>query len=128
MVTATLVESKIKVGEKLIRNLHEAGFPVQAALWLYLSEPDVWRLVIGTPLVKSVGPKATYTRIDDIVRESLDDDDLSLREISVVEPKDSLIAALRRTISTGSGVSGIRMSRNVIGNIFIEDAYIYRMT
>ena len=128
MVTATLVESKIKVGEELIRNLDEVGFPVQAALWLYLPEPDLWRLVIGTALVKSDGPKATYARIDDIIRDSLGDDDLSLREISVVEPNDSRIATLRGMISTDSGDAGIEGSRNAILNVFIEDAYVYRMT
>ena len=127
MVTATLVEGKIKIGEKLIRSLDEAGFPLQAALWLYLPEPDLWRLIIGTALVKSDGPKATYARIDDILRESLGDDGLSLREISVVEPKDPLIAELRSVTRTGSAVLATRTSRNV-GNIFIEDAYIYRMT
>jgi hypothetical protein len=78
MVTSVLVDSKIKVGEKLVRELDRADFPINAELRLYLSEPEVSRLVLASTLVDSHGPKAAYARIDDIIGESMGNKDIPL--------------------------------------------------
>ena len=122
-----LVGPKIKEGGQLLRSLDKAGFQVTAALWLYESEPDRWRLMIASPLVDSKGPKAAYDRIQSSIETSKVGDSLALSEISAVGPKDPVIKALRMAVHTGPGISGIRFSRNTINNIFIEDAYIYRV-
>lgn len=127
MVTTTLVAEKIDIGGRLVRNLDDAKIPVQAALWLYKPEPDVWHLVIASPLVNSVGPKAAYALIDNIVRDQLGDEDISITEISVVRPNDPLISALRKADKSGPDVAGMRITGTAIGNTYIENAYIYRV-
>jgi hypothetical protein len=52
---------------------------------------------------------------------------LSLQNISLVSPNDDLVKLLKAAIKTGPGVSNIRFTGNVINNVFIEDAYIYRV-
>jgi hypothetical protein len=40
-----------------LRLLGKHGFPFRAALWLYLSEAEEWRLFLAVPKVREVGRK-----------------------------------------------------------------------
>jgi len=125
MVKASLVEEDIRAGESLIKALDEAHFRATAALWLYSSERGQWRLVVASPEVYEHGPRQAYTRVQSILaRSSLA---ISLRDVSLVSPQHDLIRLLSRAIRTGPGISGIRFTANTIDNVFIEDAYIYRL-
>jgi hypothetical protein len=137
-----LVEKDIEDGRKLIEALDQADFRVHAALWFYFSDSEEWRLMIATPLVDEQGPKETYTRVQSVLAKLFKTSrfvpihgfpqvevstGISLKDISVVSPKHNIIQALRAAIRTGPGISGIRLTRNAFNNVFIEDAYIYRM-
>jgi len=125
MVKASLVDADVEAGTRVIEALDKARFPVQAALWFYLSEPGEWRLLVASPEVDERGPKKAYTHLQSVLaRPSVG---LSLRDISLVSPDHDLIRLLSRAISTGPGISGIRFTANTVDNVFIEDAYIYRL-
>lgn len=125
MDKATLVERDIEAGRKLIQALDDQNFRVEAALWLYRSESDQWRLLIASPLADQQGWKWAYDLIQSVIKsEQLN---LSLGDISVVNPKDSFIQLLKHGIHVRAS-SGARFSHNVIGNVFIEDMYVYRLT
>jgi hypothetical protein len=47
MASGTLVRTDIDAGINLIRALDERGFGVSAALWLYNSDVDNWRMIIA---------------------------------------------------------------------------------
>ena len=53
---------------------------------------------------------------------------LYLRQITAVSPKDELVGRLRKAVRTGPGISSVRFTDNVIDNVLIEEAYIYRST
>jgi hypothetical protein len=53
---------------------------------------------------------------------------VSLKDISVVDSRDPLISLLKATVRTGTSISGIRLSDNVINGITIDEAYIYRVS
>lgn len=134
MDKATLVrpevedESKlINAGRRLIESLDRSDFEVIAALWLYLSEPDEWRLIIASPTEHEKGPRKAYIAIQSVLNTSLPPIEIPLQNISVVSPDDNLIRTLQGLISTGSGISGIRFKQCSFNNLFIEDAYIYRV-
>ena len=133
MVTETLVKEAllsemILAGADLIRHLDKAKFSVSAALWLYLPESGMWRLVIASPEVGVIGPKKAYKKIQSVAaRIPLDVPRVSLNDITVIEAKDALIASLQTALNPGNGVSGLRLTRTVLNGLFIEDAYIYRM-
>lgn len=127
MGKTALVEGDIRVGEGLIEALDAAGFPVQAALWFYLSDPGEWRLIVASPLTDKDGPRGAYEQVQSVLTKLRPPLDISLSDISVVGSKDELIKLLRQAIGTGSGISGIRFTRNTINGVFIEDAYIYRL-
>lgn len=127
MVKTVLVEKDIEEGKRLIEELDKAGFKVQAALWLYMSDSDEWRLLIASPYVEKEGPKRSYNFIQTVLARISPPLEVSLRNISVLSPSHNLIKLIRLAIRTGPGISGIRFARSVINNTLIEDAYIYRI-
>lgn len=134
MGKATLVsqelegESKlISDGARLIESLDKSGFQVVAALWLYLSESDEWRLIIASPSEIVKGPRQAYIDIQSVLNNTSPPIKIPLQDISVVSPSDRLIQSLTGCISTGSEIGGLRIQNSVFNNQFIEDAYIYRI-
>ena len=127
----TLVDADMKAGEALLKKLDKIKFNVKAALWFYMPDSEEWRLLFASPLVDKIGPTKTYEKIQSLLpelQEELEQNyELSLQNISVVSPKADLIKLLKTAVKTGPGVSHIRFARNVINNVFIEDAYIYRV-
>jgi len=129
MDKATLVEIGEKEGEELVRTLDDSGLDVVAAFWFYVSDSDTWRLFIASPTVDQEGPKAVYERIQNVLSEKGHEFRISLRDISVISPDHSLVKVLNSVIRTGPTptISSIRFTHNTVNNVFIEDAYIYRM-
>ncbi len=128
MDKTALVERNIEDGRSLVSGLDDAGFPVRAALWLYLSDSDDWRFIIASLLADKIGPRQAYESVQSVLAGLSPPVRVSLKEISVVSPNDPLILLLGQAIHTGSGISGIRFARNTINGTFIEDAYIYRLS
>ena len=128
MVAPALVDRKIERGKRLIKKLDDSRFPVAAAFWYYFPEAEQWRLVIASPTVESQGLQAAYTEIHRIQRRGLRLPPLSVGEITAVSPRDPLVKLLSSAIRTGPGLSGIVFSRNVVNGVYIEDAYIYRLS
>ncbi len=127
MVKTVLVEKEIEEGKRLIQELDKSKFKVQAAIWVYMDDSDEWRLLIASPYVEKKGPKKSYNFIQTVLAKLSPPPEVSLRNISVVSPSDNLIRLIGVAIKTGAGISGIRFTGNVINNILIEDAYIYRI-
>ncbi len=133
MVTETLVKEALLsemlvAGADLIARLEKTNFSLTAALWLYLPESGLWRLVIASPEVGTVGPKKTYKKIQSVAaRIPLDVPRVSLNDITVVDAKDTLIATLQAALKPSNGGLGLRLTKTVLNGLFIEDAYIYRM-
>ena len=128
MVASALVDRKIERGKRLIKKLDDSGFPVTAAFWYYFPQAEQWRLVIASPMVESQGRQAAYTEIHKIQRRGLRLPLLSVSEITAVSHRDPIVKLLGTAVRTGPGIAGIAFSRNVINGIYIEDAYIYRLS
>ncbi len=125
MATDLLVGNSIQQGEKLLRALDKDRFPVTTALW-HLSD-GTWKLVIASPVVDRDGPREAYRQVNEVLRSQ--NSELNLSEIAVVSPQEPLVQLLRAAIMTGPrDVSGIRFTANTINHVFVEDAYIYRLT
>lgn len=128
LVGEQLTPDMIKSGELLIAALDKLNLLVKGAFWLLLPDQHVWRLVIASPEVRLQGPKAVYRKIVAALHKlPAEATPIGMKDISVVEDKNPLLLTLRRAVSTGSGISGIRFSKNVINGQLIEDAYLYRV-
>ena len=123
----SLVDGDMKAGEALLNKLDKIEFDVEAALWFYMQDSEEWRLILASPIVDTEGTKKAYEKVQSQLQELNGRYELFLRNISLVSPSDNLIKLLKTTIKTGKNISHIRFTRNVINNVFIEDAYIYRL-
>lgn len=123
-----LVTSEIQAGEKLVKALDKSKFLLDGALWFYSSESAEWRLFLVSKLVDLIGPKKAYVIVWEVLDELRSEIGFSLERISVLSPNDKLVNLLRKAIRTDKGISGIRFTKNTIDGVFIEDAFIYRLT
>ena len=128
MAKTILVDSDKEAGKALIKKLDEASFDVRGALWFYLPDSEEWRLILASPAVDTRGPKEAYEQVQSQLQQSDQGHELSLQNISLVSPNDNLIKLLKSAVRTGKAIANIRFTRSVINNVFIEDAYIYRLT
>jgi hypothetical protein len=125
-----LVGENIRDGIRLIRALDSSGFPVEAALWFYVEDSDEWLFLLASSVVDRKGPKEAYAKIQSKLRQLRSRErsfGISLRQVSVLSPRNDLIRLLGTAIHAERGISGIRFRGNTINNTYIEDAYIYRI-
>jgi hypothetical protein len=128
VVKESLSTEMISAGAELTRQLDEAHMIIDASLWLYTTDSNAWRFIIASPEVRAHGPKWAYKKIQTIIlRMPPEQPVIPLRDITVVDNQDPLIALLRVGVKTGAGISNVRFSQNVINGMLIEDAYIYRI-
>jgi hypothetical protein len=129
VVKESLSKEMIQAGADLTRRLDDARLRINASLWLYIPDSNLWRLIIASPAVREDGPKKVYQKIQSVLSKMAENElTIPLKDIRVIEDNDSLISLLRTAIRTGDGIFGERFSKNTINGHFIEDAYIYRMT
>lgn len=127
MDKTALVEKNIEEGKRLLLALDSAGFQALAALWFYVAEDEEWRFMVASPVIDEQGPRKSYAFIQKTLAGLSRPSEIQLKQISVLSPSHDLVRLLKVAIRTTPGVSGIRFTRNTINNVFIEDAYIYRM-
>jgi len=129
VVKPSLSDEMISAGAELTRRLDDARFIVSASLWLFTSETEGWRFLIGSPEVRTRGPRWAYKQVQTVVSKMPNAQArIPLKDIAVIDSNDPLIKLLRVAIKTGGGTSGIRFTKNVINGTPIEDAYIYRIS
>ncbi len=128
VVTDTLTDEMIKVGEAVVRKLDALHFKVDAALWFYSPEDRGWRLLIANPEVNTGGPLKAYKKIRSAIEKITDaPKKIDLIDISVLDSSARLISLFKEAIKPEKAIGGVRFSRSAIHTTFIEDAYIYRL-
>jgi hypothetical protein len=128
LVGEQLTDDMITAGEHVVGALDRLNVLVKAAFWLLLPDQHVWRLVIASPEVRTLGPKAVYRKVIAAVKRLPQDvKPISTKDITVLEDSDHLVKLLGALVKTGPAISKIRISRNVVNGHLIEDALLYRM-
>jgi hypothetical protein len=129
MVGTLLTKEMIEAGAKLIEKLDKRGVKPDAAVWLYSTDAERWRLYLSAASISKIGPRESYRKIQQVLRESPNEfRELDLDDISVAGPDASKIAILRTAVRTGPGIHGIRLTNNAFNGTLIEDAHIYRIS
>lgn len=129
VVAQDLSPEMVKAGERLLAEFDRRQVPVRGMFWWYQAEPEIWRLIVVMPEVKSRGPILAYQKIQSILPDMPQNQPtLGLENISVWDAEDSIINLMRKAVRIGGkGVGGVRFSRNSIDGVYIDDAYIYRL-
>ncbi len=134
VVKEPLTKELKEMGRDMSLRLLEKGFELVCSLWLYHPESNRWRLVLASPIVDREGPRKAYEIIEQILQENWEMG-IWLRDISAVSPSDPLVQALRslgkidllppKYAATPRDDVGRKYTRSRLGDIFVEDAYIF---
>ena len=128
LVSESLTNDMISVGESLLKKLDNTDAEVAATFWLFSPEEKSWKLFFTSELVKSEGPKKFYKKIVDVLKTFKEKEcTISLNDIGVTDNSDKTALLLSSEFHTGQDILKKRISRETINGHFIEDAYIYRI-
>jgi hypothetical protein len=123
-----LTDWMVEAGASLVEKLDARDLSPTAAFWFYLADREDWSLFLAQEKLVSNGPRWAYSQIREALSGSSPESArLSLDAISVARPDSPLVSLLGAFVRTGPGISGIRLTNNVINGTVVEDAYIYRM-
>lgn len=127
MDKTALVSLDIERGKQIVHALDGAKVKISVALWAYLSEYEDWRLVISGRPLDSLDPQYAYRRVNDSLRSAGLTPDKT-PPILILSMNDSFIRALRQIFGKTKSAEGMRLGGQMIGDRFLEDAYVYRIS
>jgi hypothetical protein len=124
MDQATLVGPDVNAGSEAIAALDAAKIKTVVALLMVSPEYGDWRLVLSAPSLDQAHQLKAYERVAEILHgRSV----YNLPPILVLPTKDPFIRELRRIFGKTKSVMGMRLGGQVIGNRFVDNAYVYRI-
>ena len=121
MDTATLVDEQIDEGKLLVDHLKSVGVDVTVAFWVLTSDERLWLLYIASSLVDTDGLAAAFRRIYS---------ELGHCQVRWVSRSDIKLIGSRNPIALDAiayqrDTLPARYSGRKLGNMIIEEAYIY---
>ena len=126
MDKATMVSVEIGRGAELLDALDRAGLKVGVALWTFLSEYEDWRLVISSRQFDTPDLRAAYRLLHDSLAAA-GFTPKNIPAIMILPTTDPFIRELRRLFGKAKSVDGMRLGGQMIGDRFVQDAYVYRI-
>lgn len=137
VVKEQLTSDLIVAGDELTKLLlRDHEFALVCSLWLYTAAANRWRLDFSSPLVDSYGPLHAYKIIQEKLAPFLQENEaVPLDSISVLSPDHIIVNSLRslghfETLDLPPGPTPrVRVPRRIslsrVGDVFIDDAFIY---
>ena len=126
MDTDTLVEDLIDAGAKLVEELRQRSFDVTAAFWLKASEDGKWYFYVVSPVVDAEGLTKAYRKLHPLA-QTMQSSWINPLQIKLIGPTNPIardvLAIHSRT--PGPGVSPIRWGGKKLGNVSVDEAYLY---
>jgi hypothetical protein len=124
MDTELLVDNQIEDGRRIVAQLVDAAIDVTVAFWIKTSDEGLWFLYIGSKLLDSTTTSDAYRRVYSCLSQ-IPDVAVGLSEIKLVNPtspiaRDAIAIRDRRPARLPTRYHG-----NHLGNVSIEEAYIY---
>ena len=127
MGKAAMVSPDISRGLELLDALERAKVKVGVALWAFLSEYEDWRLIVSARRFNSPDLRDAYG----LLYDSLAPAGFTPRNtptIMILPMDDRFIRDLRRLFGKTKSVEGMRLGGQMIGDRFVQDAYVYRIS
>jgi hypothetical protein len=114
-------------GRKLLDAIRASDkFSADGAFWLLHTEPDDdWKLMVATKLLDEIGLRKAYLRLSPIMRDVYPTPDQKLR-VALISPNSSLYQDLL-SVFRGKNAHGQWLAGTVLGDTYIEGAYIYEL-
>ncbi|MGG0592514.1 hypothetical protein ABEY80_22015 [Priestia megaterium] len=123
-----LVMNVFESGKRIVNALSKTNFNFDAALWLYNPESSHWNLIIASEELDHHGPRVIYQHIHETLKQENLNSLIDFSDISLVSPYDPLIQSLKNFRFETGQESEFRLTQITLGNSYIEDAYIYKIS
>lgn len=127
MDKATLVSVDIEKGSEILEVLDGAGLKVSVALWVCLSEYEDWRYVVSTRRFDALGLRDAYGLLHDSLAVA-GFTPANTPPVMILPMADSFIRELRRIFGKAKSTEGMRLGGQLIGDRFVQEAYVYRVS
>jgi hypothetical protein len=122
-----LVENRFEDAEKLLSQLVRSGFDVTVAFWVLTSDENSWVLYIASNAVDpgkvGLAYGALYAAMSQIPHLSV-----SLSEVQLVQPSEPIARDAIALRDRNQARLPVRYRGKRLGNLAIEEAYIYPKT
>ncbi len=127
MDKAAMVSIDIHRGAELLDALELAKLKISVALWAFLSEYEDWRLIVSARQFDSLDLREAYRLVHDSTAVKGFTPERT-PPIMILPMNDPFIRELRRIFGKTKSVEGMRLGGQMIGDRFVEDAYVYRVS
>ncbi len=127
MDTNTLVNELVEDGKKIVEQLPRDGFEVTAAFWLKAAEDGEWYFYIASPVAETERLSDAYRKLYTIIRSMPELRWIDPLEVKLIGPSNPIaidVLAIH-TRSGGLKVSPIRWGGKSLGDVSVEEAYLY---
>ncbi len=127
MVKTALVAAEFETAEKVLAALDAADLEISVAMWLYPPEHEDWRFLLASRRLDAAGISEAYG----LVHEALEKAAIRPEQaptLMIRNMNDPFIRELRRLFGKTKSVKGMRLGLQTIGNRFVEDAFVYRIS
>jgi precorrin isomerase len=124
MDRSTLVSIDLNEGAEVVSALENGGVHVKVALWMVTPQYEDGRLIIASEDLPQNEILVDYEKVVAILQGKFF---RTLPLFSILRMDDPLIQDLRKRFGNTKSVQGMRLGGQVIGNKYIEDAYVYKI-
>jgi len=122
-----MVSLDITRGSELLDALDRANLKVRVAIWMFLSEYEDWRLVVSARQLDSLNLRDAYRLLNDTLAAAGFTPEKT-PPILILPLTDPSMKELRQLFSKARSVDGMRLGGQMIGDRFVQDAYVYRIS
>lgn len=122
-----MVSLDINRGSELLDALERAKLKVGVALWMFSSEYEDWRLVVSARQFDSLDPRDAYRLLHDSLAAAGFTPEKT-PPILILPMADPFIKELRRFFGKTKSVEGMCLGGQMIGDRFVQDEYVYRIS
>lgn len=124
MDQATLVGPDLQAGREALAALDAAGIKQIVALFAVLPEYGDWRLIISSPSLDQNHLLKAHDKVAEILKGQFP---YTKPILMILPTRDPFIRELRKIFGKGQDVTGMRLGGQMIGNRFVDNAYVYRI-
>jgi len=127
MDKALLVSIDVENCAQILAILDAANLKVSVALWLLTPDYEDHRFVLAARAFDKVPLREAFG----MVHDALDAAGFGIERtppLLILRMTDPFVRALLRTFGKARSVPGMRLGRQTIGDRWVEDAYVYRVS
>jgi hypothetical protein len=125
MAHEPLVASDVTIGEAFVRMLNDHGYKILAAAWIYDTDLEQWKLVLGSDEAYAKGAEAYFEASHLLHNNENLKNRFRLARMKIVSLADPILSALANSVRPYRGTPVVRLSQTVIDGHYVDDAVVY---